>query len=158
MGEEAIDVRIGLATGPACVGNIGSATRFNYSAIGETVNRASRIEASCRHVAFDILISDEVAQEVRDFAVLPAGALALKGVSDRTGAAILLGDTDMAASDRFAKLAKAHGRLIHCIATSSDHGHALAEARELAASFDRQLPEFYDRIPERLFDFRKPET
>ena len=35
-----VAVRVGLASGEACVGNMGSATRFDYSVIGETVNTA----------------------------------------------------------------------------------------------------------------------
>jgi adenylate cyclase len=50
--EKAHDVRIQLAigvhAGPAVVGNIGSATRMEYTAIGETVNIAARLESSAR--------------------------------------------------------------------------------------------------------------
>ena len=38
-------VRIGIQSGSAVVGNVGSATRLNYTALGDTVNLASRLEA-----------------------------------------------------------------------------------------------------------------
>ncbi len=44
-GEPPVRVRIGLHSGPAVVGNIGSASRYNYTTVGDTVNAAARIEA-----------------------------------------------------------------------------------------------------------------
>jgi class 3 adenylate cyclase len=44
-GERAIRLRIGIHTGPAVVGNIGSADRVNYTVVGDTVNVAQRCEA-----------------------------------------------------------------------------------------------------------------
>jgi len=37
-------VKIGINTGPAVVGNVGAAKRYNYTAVGDTVNLASRLE------------------------------------------------------------------------------------------------------------------
>ena len=51
-----IDIGIGVNTGEAVIGNMGSDTRFDYSAIGDCVNTAARLESATKEVGEDILI------------------------------------------------------------------------------------------------------
>ncbi|MFA7343028.1 MAG: adenylate/guanylate cyclase domain-containing protein [Terrimicrobiaceae bacterium] len=51
--------RVGLHTGMAIVGNIGSELRFNYTMMGDTVNLAQRIEAAGSNYGTEILVSGE---------------------------------------------------------------------------------------------------
>ena len=51
-----IEIGIGINTGEAVVGNMGSDTRFDYSAIGDAVNLAARLESSTKEVGEDIVI------------------------------------------------------------------------------------------------------
>jgi adenylate cyclase len=55
--RDGIRVRIGLHSGPAIVGNIGSPTRLNYTALGDTVNLASRLEGVNKIYGTTILLS-----------------------------------------------------------------------------------------------------
>ena len=54
-----IEIGIGINTGEAVVGNMGSDSRFDYSAIGDAVNLAARLESSTKEVGKDIVIGHE---------------------------------------------------------------------------------------------------
>jgi adenylate cyclase len=53
-----LSTRVGLHSGPAVVGNIGASHRHNYTAIGDTVNIASRLESLCKYYGVQLIASD----------------------------------------------------------------------------------------------------
>ncbi len=81
LGEDGkdFDVGIGLHSGKAVVGFIGSDARLDYTAIGDTVNLSSRIEGLTKGVA-RILVSGDTVARCRDaFDFKPAGSYKVKG-------------------------------------------------------------------------------
>ena len=56
-----IEIGIGINTGEAVIGNMGSDTRFDYTAIGDAVNLAARLESSTKEVGEDIVIGHATA-------------------------------------------------------------------------------------------------
>ena len=61
---EPVAIGIGVNTGEAVIGNMGSNTRFDYSAIGDAVNTAARLESATKEAGVDILIGERTAQKV----------------------------------------------------------------------------------------------
>lgn len=59
-------MRIGLNSGPAVVGNMGSHSRFDYTAMGDTINMASRLEGACKQYSVPILAGDTTFQMARE--------------------------------------------------------------------------------------------
>lgn len=82
-GMAPVRTRIGIHSGPAIVGNVGSSDRMNYTALGATVNLASRLEQLNRQLGTEILVSADVVERVRDrFAFEHAGSTTLKGFAE----------------------------------------------------------------------------
>lgn len=62
LGVSEVRQRIGLHTGEAIVGNMGSDERFDYTALGDTVNLASRLEGVNKAYGTKILVSETTAE------------------------------------------------------------------------------------------------
>ncbi len=71
--------RIGLHTGVATVGNLGSLNRVKYSAVGDVVNTASRLEGANKLFGTGLLASAETVRQAGTAECRPLGALVLKG-------------------------------------------------------------------------------
>jgi adenylate cyclase len=54
-----VEIGVGVNTGEAVIGNMGSDTRFDYSAIGDAVNTAARLESATKEAGVNILIGKE---------------------------------------------------------------------------------------------------
>lgn len=157
LSSEPVAIGVGIASGLACVGNVGSDALFNYSAVGDTVNVAARVQDLCKHVGFDIVVSQQVADACPEFAFLFAGNASLKGKAGAQPVFILVGDANVRASERFASLERLHNRLVLAIAADeADYDAILRECMEAGRDVLATLGHFYELLPRRQSDFRGP--
>jgi PAS domain S-box-containing protein len=76
--EQHMTFRIGITTGPAIIGNVGTVELFNYTAIGDTVNLAQRLQASAQRG--QILLENTTYEIIKDYVEAQAlDPIAVKG-------------------------------------------------------------------------------
>jgi len=79
-GRPELITRIGVHTGPAVVGNVGAEDRLQYTAMGDTINVAARLEGLNKEFGTTILVSRETREKSGDqFVFAPLGATQVKG-------------------------------------------------------------------------------
>ncbi|GIL02947.1 MAG: hypothetical protein BroJett030_28460 [Alphaproteobacteria bacterium] len=74
--------RVGVHGGPAIVGNFGGKRFFDYTAIGDTVNTAARLEGANKYIGTRLCVSHAVARGVNLHTLRPAGIIYLKGKTE----------------------------------------------------------------------------
>ena len=78
-GYEVGATRIGVHAGPVLVGNFGGGQYFDYTAYGDTINTAARLEAANKHFGSRICISEAAVRLAASFSGRPIGNLLLRG-------------------------------------------------------------------------------
>jgi adenylate cyclase len=63
-GKDSIRIGIGIHAGEVFAGNLGGSDQFEYTVVGDVVNKASRIQHLCKKVQAELLISETVAREL----------------------------------------------------------------------------------------------
>ncbi len=148
-----IDIGLGINTGECVVGNMGSDKRFDYSALGDSVNLASRLEGQTKSYGVNIIIGSSTKEAVEDeFAVIELDLIKVKGKDLPEQIFALLGDTKMRGAGAFETLRSANAALIDAY-RAQDWGGATqsleavgASAEELGLEIDGYLAMYRERI------------
>lgn len=158
-GAPRLAVRVGLASGPACVGNMGSSERFDYSVLGETVNTAARTEATCKALGHDIAIAGQLQGRTATLATLFAGHLPMKGKSKAEPVHIVLDDETHAAGPQFQQFRKAYSELVGTLGKSKS-GKPSEALLSLFSELSAQHPalaRYIEKLVKRPGDFTAAE-
>jgi adenylate cyclase len=142
---------IGLNSGRACVGNMGSEQHMGYSAIGDAVNIASRLENLSRAYGVDVVVGEDTAREAPNLALLEIDQVRVKGRDAPLRIFTLIGDAGLAKSTGFQQLKEAHADLLNAYRRQDwPAAHvALSFCRPLAPS----LATLYDVYEQRIAEF-----
>jgi adenylate cyclase len=101
MNNQQLITRIGLHTGVASVGNFGSTARVDYTALGENINLAARMEGLNKYLGTIVLLTEETHAGIENkFTTRFLGNFRLKGFEKSIGVYELLGAVEKAAEVR----------------------------------------------------------
>jgi adenylate cyclase len=155
LGKEPVKIRagIGLNTGIGCVGNMGSEQRMAYSALGDTVNTASRLESLSPAYFVDLVIGEETAADAADFALLELDQVKVKGKAIPIRLFTCLGTEAYAARPEYKTLRAHHDRMLAAY-RSQDWEAAAAECRSCLEIAPERLRVFYALYEARIAEFK----
>jgi adenylate cyclase len=111
-GEYGYSLKIGLNSGPAVVGNVGAPGRYNYAAVGETVNVAARLEGVPGDYGCRIIVGPQTASAIGDrFLLCELDWIKVKGKADAIAIYELVGVKADAAADALTYVGAYHAAL-----------------------------------------------
>jgi adenylate cyclase len=151
---------IGLNTGECSVGNMGSHQRFDYSALGDEVNIASRLEGASKQFGVDIVASEATRDEAPNFAWLEIDHVRLKNKTRSVAVYTLAGGQLYAESEEFQHLRALHDDILKAYRARrfAAARQMAADAAQLAPADIRGLYHYYQKRFEELDQHELPET
>jgi len=128
-GRKHLDLKVGLGlnSGDAVVGNMGTAQRMDYSVLGDTVNTAARLEGQSKTYGVDIVLGPNTYQQVQEFATIELDLIQVKGKTVGLDIYALMGDEEVAKDPAFIAVKDAVSEMIR-----EYRNQAWDKARELA--------------------------
>jgi len=147
--EKPVKIGVGLNSGVCCVGNLGSRQRFDYSAIGDSVNVGSRIEGLTKQYGLSNLVAESTASEVEGLAMLEVDKVMVVGRDEATLVFTLVGGPERAQEKDFLELKRVHDRFLSNY-RSMRFGEAAEDLTQLKKTGPAQLAKLYAEYQHRL--------
>jgi adenylate cyclase len=146
-----LKVGIGLNTGIGVVGNMGSDLKFNYSALGDSVNLASRLEGQTKEYGFPIIVGSKTAMAAKDrFAILELDFIMVKGKKEPEVIYAIAGREDTMHSARFQRLRNLTIEMLACYRSRDWDGALAAIERGRKTDEARALERLYTLYERRI--------
>jgi adenylate cyclase len=148
-------IGIGLNTGPCVVGNMGSDFRFNYSALGDTVNVASRLESRTKDYRLSLVIGSRTAEGAKGkFATMEIDLIQVKGKKQPEAVFTVIGPAEVEQDPRCGELRDLNARMLASYRKQQwDEALGLINrCRKLANGFE--VAGLYDMYVERIEAYR----
>jgi adenylate cyclase len=107
-----VRIGMGVGTGICSVGNVGGETRREYTALGDPVNVAARLESQSKSFGVDNVVAETTIERAGPLAVLRLGDIHVKGRGQALRVFTVVGDEAMAEGDEFRGWARAHEMML----------------------------------------------
>ena len=137
---------------------MGSKQRFAYSALGDAVNLASRLEGQTKSYGVNVLIGEDTQKSVPDLAVAELDLLQVKGKTKPVKIFTLLGNETVAAQDGYKSWMTSHQSMLaaYRIADFDCAAQDLNDARKAARNvINDALEAYYDMYAQRIAELIK---
>ena len=133
---------------------MGSKQRFAYSALGDAVNLASRLEGQTKTYGVNSLIGEDTYQHVKDLAVIELDLLKVIGRDKPVRVYTLIGDKKRAEDAQFKKWQAAHNGMLAAY-RAADFDCASQDCKEARELSGGALGKVYDMYTDRIMDLIK---
>lgn len=149
-----LEAGIGINTGLCSVGNMGSKQRFAYSALGDAVNLASRLEGQTKMYGVSTLIGEDTYKKINDIATLELDLIQVVGREEPVKVYTLIGDKEVLNSDSFKKWQSAHNAMLAAY-RAGDFDCAAQDCKDAKEASKGRLTKYYEMFLNRIIEMIK---
>lgn len=149
-----LNAGIGINTGMCSVGNMGSKQRFAYSAMGDNVNLASRLEGQTKSYGVEILVGEATYKKASDLAFLELDLIKVYGREEPVKIYTIVGDHEVKKSSDFKRWEVAHNSMLAAYRIA-DFSCAAQDCKEAMEFSNGQLDGYYKVFKKRITAYTK---